>query len=232
MGLGMNSILSVHNVHKVFVQSSVNVHVLKGVTFNLYPKDSVAILGLSGSGKSTLLHLLGLLDVPTEGTIEYDGESFHTLSENERVRVRRDKIGFVFQKPFLIGELNVLENVMLPLLIEGRPSVIAKAEAEDMLCSIGLKERLLFKVSQLSGGEQQRVSIARALVKKPPLLLADEPTGNLDYETGNKVFEALTKLCADQKTALIMVTHNRELASRMSRQIHLIDGVGVEGAVS
>jgi len=186
------------------------------------PGEFVAILGPSGSGKSTLLGLAAGLDRPTEGEVLVDGRPIHDLSEDELARLRRGKIGFVFQSFQLLGNLTALENVLLPLELAGRDRPASRAR--DLLAGVGLGERGHHYPSQLSGGEQQRVALARAFAVEPSLLLADEPTGNLDSATGAVVLELLTRLRAEHGTTLVLVTHDPEIAARADRRVHLRDG--------
>lgn len=219
------SILIAKNIHKKFIKRSFAVHVLQGIDLSLHEKESVALLGASGSGKSTLLHILGLLDRPTSGQLFLEGENMAEVGAPLQTLKRRHLIGFVFQKPHLLPELSVIENTMLPLLIQGQSRTSSFAEAEHMLRRVGLEHRMHFEVNRLSGGEQQRVSIARALIKSPKVLLADEPTGNLDHETGEMIFSLFLKLVKEQNTALLMVTHNHSLAYKLDRQLVLDKGL-------
>lgn len=222
----MNKVsLLVKDVHKKFFKSSFDVHVLRGLSFALHEKECVALLGASGSGKSTLLHILGLLDEATSGQVMLRDQDVAGMPPQMRTTLRRDHIGFVFQKPHLFPELTVIENVMLPLLIQGESRGSSFVEAESMLGRVGLEHRLHFDVGRLSGGEQQRVSIARALIKSPAILLADEPTGNLDTETGEMVFSLFLKLSRQQNTTLLMATHNMTLAQKLDRQLFLEKGL-------
>ncbi|HLB59857.1 MAG TPA: ABC transporter ATP-binding protein, partial [Bdellovibrionota bacterium] len=188
-------------------------------------KEQVSILGASGAGKSTLLHILGTLDQPSSGTIMIDGVNVSQLTPIQLSILRNQQIGFVFQFHHLLPELTAVENVMLPGLIKGDPRNELLSRAEMILEEVGLKNRLTHKPAQLSGGEQQRVALARALVMNPKLLLADEITGNLDQQTGWKIFELLQKVAAQHGTTMVFVTHDLELAKNLPRQLHLIDGV-------
>ena len=193
-----------------------NLHIATG--------ESLAVVGVSGSGKSTLIHILGTLDHPTSGTVLFDGVDVFTWSEQRLSAFRNRKIGFVFQFHNLLPEFNALENTMMPALIRRIPKAEARRKAEAILNEVGLGDRMTHKPGELSGGEQQRVAIARALILEPEILLADEPTGNLDTETGKKIEEILITLNRTKQITLVVVTHNESLASRMSQQIGLRDG--------
>jgi len=200
------------------------VEVLKGVDLTFYQGEKAAIVGASGVGKTTLLHVLGTLDRPTAGKVLYEGTDIYTLNEKDLAFFRNREIGFVFQFHHLLPEFNALENTMMPCLIQGLPKKEAAFRAEAILTLVGLKERLSHKPGELSGGEQQRVAVARALVLEPKVLLADEPTGNLDAKTGDSVFDLLQELNRIKGVTLIVVTHNLKLAENMARQIQLVDG--------
>lgn len=225
--------LEAKNVQKTYVQGQRNIHVLKDLSLRVEEGQSVAITGASGVGKSTFLHCLGLLDQIDAGEIYLAGKNVHELSPKDQVFARRELIGFVFQFHYLMAELTALENVMIPLrLSEKRVSKSERfkdysameKEAQHWLTAVGLEERLHHRPAQLSGGEQQRVAIARALVKKPRLILADEPTGNLDPETARRVFEILKDRCRELSASLVMTTHNLDLAAQLDRQWSLRDG--------
>jgi lipoprotein-releasing system ATP-binding protein len=194
------------------------------------PGELVALVGPSGAGKSSLLHMAGLLEKPSGGEVFVSGRAASTLSDSERTQLRRDSIGFVYQAHHLLPEFDALENVMLPQMIAGRSRKDAKAEAARLLTIMGLEGRLDHRPSQLSGGEQQRVAIARALANKPKLLLADEPTGNLDPKTAAGVFDALIKIVRAEGVAGLVATHNVELAVRMDRVLLLHEGRLVDGS--
>lgn len=198
--------------------------VLKGINLHIRKGEGVAILGSSGSGKSTLLHVVGLIHVPTSGRILVDGIDAGALSDDERSRLRGEKLGFVFQAFHLLPQLSVLENVMLPLMYQKVGAPERQARAEACLEKVGLSHRLTHRPSQLSGGECQRVAIARAIVSEPDVLMADEPTGNLDKKTGEQIMELIQGMHAAGKT-LIMITHDPAVAQRMPRQVVLSDGM-------
>jgi len=200
------------------------VEVLKGVDLTFSQGDKAAIVGASGVGKTTFLHVLGTLDRPTSGKVLYEGKDVYTLNEKGLAHFRNREIGFVFQFHHLLPEFSALENTMMPCLIQGIPKQESVSRAEAILTLVGLKERLSHKPGELSGGEQQRVAVARALVLEPKVLLADEPTGNLDGKTGESVFDLLRELNRIKGVTLIVVTHNLRLAEKLSRQIQLVDG--------
>jgi lipoprotein-releasing system ATP-binding protein len=198
--------------------------VLKGVDLDIFPGELVGLIGPSGSGKSSLLHAAGLLERPTSGEVRIDGEDVGQLDERARTRLRLSRVGFVYQFHHLLPEFDARDNVALPMRIAGYPLDQARARAEEALGSLGLAERTLHQPAQMSGGEQQRVALARALANRPRLLLADEPTGNLDPATSQTVFEALQKLVKDTGVAALIATHNMELAGHMDRVFALKDG--------
>lgn len=202
--------------------------VLKGIDLVFSQGERSAIVGASGVGKTTLLHILGTLDRPTSGSVLYEGKDIFTLNERDLALFRNREIGFVFQFHHLLPEFNALENTMMPCLIQGISKKEAAIRAEAILFSVGLKDRLFHKPGELSGGEQQRVAVARALVLEPKVLLADEPTGNLDTKTGESVFDLLQELNQIKGITLIIVTHNLKLANQMPRQIQLINGKAKE----
>ena len=215
-------IIAVERLTKRVQDSTGTLTILHEIDFTLPPQRSVAIVGASGSGKSTLLSLIAGLDTPTTGTVRLDGTDLFALDEDERAAVRAAKVGFVFQSFQLLGNLNALENVMLPLELQGR--VDARALATEMLRRVGLGERLRHYPRVLSGGEQQRVALARAFVVRPMLLLADEPTGSLDFATGETVMELMLELNREAGTTLVLVTHDAELAGRCDEQLHIEAG--------
>lgn len=212
---------------KTYVTNGNPVEVLKGVDLDIFEGDSLAIVGASGVGKSTLLHILGTLDRPTAGQVLWEGEEVFTFDEPRLAAFRNRKIGFVFQFHHLLPEFNALENVMLPALIAGWPWAEAQEQAAAILAQLGLQERLRHRIGALSGGEQQRVAVARALVLEPRILLADEPTGNLDLRIGAQIHDLLANLNRQKQITTVVVTHNLDLARRMARQITLIDGKAV-----
>lgn len=212
----MTKVLHVENLTKSYQQSHNSILVLNGLSLEVSAGESLAVSGASGIGKSTLLHCLGLLDKIDQGKIWLDGGFVQELSERDRGQIRQQKIGFVFQFHYLMAELTALENVMVPLMIGGRHGRSVEDNARYWLVKVGLEHRLGHRPAELSGGEQQRVAIARALVRGPKLLLADEPTGNLDPDTAQATFELLVKQCEDLKSALIVATHNGELAKRLN----------------
>ena len=217
--------LKVQNISKSFSIASGNVKALDDVSFIIETGQFASIIGKSGSGKSTLLSLLGMLDNPTEGSIEVDGVDVSSLSAHQQTAYRAKKVGFVFQQYNLIPNLNALENVMLALEFGGIPSSKRKDKAKELLASVGIEEdQQLRKPAKLSGGQQQRVSIARALANSPSVVLADEPTGNLDSETGKKIFDLLHKLSRSQNTTIIAVTHDMDIAGKTDFTFKLKDG--------
>ena len=218
------AVLRAENLVKTFEDVRRRVEVLRGVNLAIAPGDRVAIVGASGSGKTTLLQLLGGLDEPTSGEVLVAGTAMSRLGDVERGRLRNRALGFVYQFHPLLPEFTALENVALPLLVRGERTSEAEAQAAELLGRVGLEERVDHRPGQLSGGERQRVALARALVTRPAAVLADEPTGNLDRGTGNKVFELLLELNAAFGTAVVVVTHDPELAGRMERVLTLEDG--------
>ena len=211
-------------IERTFPAQPLPLKVLTGADLTVAPQETVAIVGSSGSGKSTLLHVLGCLDRPSAGTVHIDGHDVMRFGERELAEFRNRTIGFVFQFHYLLPEFTALENAAMPLLIGGLPRKRALAIAEELLMEVGLAERLQHRPSELSGGEQQRVAIARALANSPAVILADEPTGNLDHRTGEVVADLLWRVNADKKIALIIVTHNAEIAARAGRVLELKDG--------
>ncbi|MDP3268976.1 MAG: lipoprotein-releasing ABC transporter ATP-binding protein LolD [Legionella sp.] len=219
-----NSILTSNKLYKAYTDGASKVEVLKGIDLTIEKGDRVAIIGPSGSGKSTLLHLLGGLDKPTSGEIHINEVNWQKISEKERCKLRNQRLGFVYQFHHLLPEFTALENVAMPLLLSGMKVVAAEHQAGEMLESVGLKHRTEHKPAQLSGGERQRVAIARALVHQPHCVLADEPTGNLDQTTAAKVFDLMLELNQKMNTALVIVTHDQQLANRMDRILVLHEG--------
>jgi len=220
----LKELIQVQKLFKSYGDKSKRVEVLKGVDLAFSQGEKAAIVGASGVGKTTFLHVLGTLDRPTAGRVLYEGKDVYTLNERDLAHFRNREIGFVFQFHHLLPEFNALENTMMPCLIQGIPKRESTSRAEAMLTLVGLKERLSHKPGELSGGEQQRVAVARALVLEPKVLLADEPTGNLDAKTGESVFDLLRELNRIKGVTLIVVTHNLTLAEKLSRQIQLVDG--------
>lgn len=219
----MSVSVRVANLHKAYLDATRRVEVLRGVDLEVEPGELVAVVGPSGSGKSTLLHLLGGLDSPDSGTVEVAGQNLSRLSGSALARFRNKTLGFVFQFHQLLPDFTALENVMLPGRIAGREPRETANAARRLLEEVGLEERLDHFPNQLSGGERQRVALCRALLLEPPLLLADEPTGNLDPATGEQVFELLRAMALRHGTTMVLVTHNPELARRCSR-VHLLEG--------
>ena len=219
------SILRATGIVRTYDDGTFTVPVLKGVYLRVEPGEQVAIIGASGSGKSTLLHVLGGLDVPTSGQVEIDGQDLFKLGEGARGELRNRAIGFVYQFHHLLAEFTALENVAMPLLIRRAPTADALKQAGEMLARVGLEDRLHHKHSQLSGGERQRVAVARAAVTRPLVVLADEPTGNLDRENAESVYELMLQLNRELGTTLIVATHDTALAQRMDRVMRLEDGV-------
>jgi putative ABC transport system ATP-binding protein len=215
-------IISVEHVFKSVTDSTGTLDILRDIDFSLAPKETVAIVGASGSGKSTLLSIIAGLDKPTSGTVRLAGQDMFAMSEDDRAALRAEKVGFVFQSFQLLGNLTALENVMLPLELASRRD--ARQAATDMLVRVGLSQRLRHYPKVLSGGEQQRVALARAFVVQPALLLADEPTGSLDFATGEKVMELMFDLNRELGTTLALVTHDRAIAARCQRAITLEAG--------
>jgi ABC-type lipoprotein export system ATPase subunit len=198
--------------------------VLRGVNLDVVRGEFLALRGASGAGKSTLLHLIGGLDAPGAGEIHFAGQNLAALAEGELVQFRRRRVGFVFQAYYLLPELDALENVCLPARVARVPAATAGARGRELLVRVGLKDRMDHKPYELSGGEQQRVAIARALINEPELLLADEPTGNLDSQTGGEIIELLKNLRAERQTTLVIATHDTKVASRAERVVELVDG--------
>jgi len=216
--------IEIKNLVKTFTKDAYRIDVLKGLDLTIARGESLGILGVSGAGKSTLIHILGTLDHPTSGTVLFEGVNVFAWNEKKLAAFRNRKIGFVFQFYNLLPEFNARENVMMPALIHGLTQRQAAAKAEMILNEVGLGDRITHKPGELSGGEQQRVAVARALVMEPEMVLADEPTGNLDRSTGMKIEDILVTLNRTKQITLVVVTHNKSLADRMSRCIDLRDG--------
>jgi lipoprotein-releasing system ATP-binding protein len=221
-------VLKLTELRRKFRQGAREIHVLAGATAALYAGEAVALVGPSGAGKSTLLHIAGLLERPDAGAVVINGHDCAKMSDDARTRIRRAEMGFVYQFHQLLPEFTALENVVIPQLIRGRSRKDAKAQAKQLLTALGLGERLEHRPAELSGGEQQRTAICRALANQPRLLFADEPTGNLDPKTSERVFHELVELIARTGVAALIATHNLELASRMHRVLRLEDGRLVE----
>ncbi len=220
----MSNLLLVEDLHKTFFEGGEEIKVLRGLNLELEEGERLAIVGESGVGKSTLLHVLGSLDRPTSGQVLYRGKDLSTASDEELYQFRNNDIGFIFQFHYLLPDFSALENVMVPALIQGWGWAKAREEAERLLDSVGLKERIHHRPGKLSGGEQQRVAVARSVILQPQLLLADEPTGDLDPKTGEEVQALLFHLNEEQKVALIVATHSRGFASKIGRQAELREG--------
>lgn len=218
------AVLATRDLKRSFTQGEVTIEVLRGVDLAIQPGEIVALLGPSGSGKSTLLQAVGLLEGGFKGSIRLSGEEASELDDNGRTRLRRELLGFVYQFHHLLAEFNAVENVVLPQLVRGVDSSAAVARARQLLGALGLSERLDHRPSKLSGGEQQRVAVARALANKPPLVLADEPTGNLDEHTADAVLSEFLNLVRGEGSAALVATHNERLASRMDRVVRLHEG--------
>jgi lipoprotein-releasing system ATP-binding protein len=221
-------ILFLHMIERQYRQGDATLHILNGAELAVWPGQSVALVAPSGAGKSTLLHIAGLLEHPDHGDVYIDGRATAILADAERTRIRRNEIGFVYQSHHLLPEFTALENVLLPQMIRGLSRSEAKKRAIELLGYLGLQNRLTHRPAELSGGEQQRVAIARAVANAPRILLADEPTGNLDVHTADHVFAALTQLVRASGLAAIIATHNMELAARMDRRVTLREGQVVE----
>jgi lipoprotein-releasing system ATP-binding protein len=227
------ALIVVDQVEKEYRTGAEPLRVLKGVNLIVQAGELVAIVGASGVGKSTLLHVVGALDRPTAGRVLFRGQDLFARSDAELTRFRRHEVGFVFQLYNLLPEFDALENAMLPALVQRRPAAEARALALDALREVGLTERMYHRPGELSGGEQQRVALARALVGRPALIVADEPTGNLDPKTSEGVFELFTRLQAERGVTFVIATHNLELARRADRLVRLVDGRAVsEGQAS
>jgi len=224
----MSPVLRLERLERAYTQGNRRIDVLKGASASFSPGETVALLGPSGAGKSTLLHIAGLLERADSGQVLINGIDCAQLSDTEQTRMRRIEVGFVYQFHHLLPEFSALENVVLPQLILGVSRDKAEARAKDLLGSLGLEERWDHRPAQLSGGEQQRVAIARAVANGPKVLLTDEPTGNLDPPTAERVFEQLLKLVRQSGVAAVIATHNLDLAARMDRTLRLMDGRLVE----
>lgn len=217
-------LLQCNDLCKRYQEGSVQTDVLRNVSFNVAPGEMMAIVGSSGSGKSTLMHLLGGLDTPTSGDVVFNGKSLNGMSSTAKAELRNRELGFIYQFHHLLPDFSALENVAMPLLIGKVAKGEAQAQAMAMLTAVGLDKRAAHRPSELSGGERQRVAIARALVNNPRLVLADEPTGNLDARNADAIFDLLGELNVRQGTAFLVVTHDLHLASRLNRQMEMRDG--------
>jgi lipoprotein-releasing system ATP-binding protein len=217
-------VLELHQVYKSFDHNALSIEVLRGIDLVVQRGESLAVTGASGAGKSTLLNIMGTLEPPTQGVVRFENHTIQDMEETELCKLRNRDLGFVFQFHHLLPEFNAFENTLMPALIARISRREAADRAEDILTRVGLKKRLTHRVGELSGGEQQRVAIARALVMSPKLLLADEPTGNLDMTTGDGIVDLLVNLNRSEELTMVIVTHNQRLAQRMLRQIELVDG--------
>jgi len=216
--------IEAYDVHKTYSAGTKKLHVLKGINLEIAQAGFVSILGPSGAGKSTLLHILGGLDTPNKGRVSFDGINLATAGDDVRTRIRRDRIGFVFQFYHLLPEFTAVENVLLPACVAGAAGA-KREKAKALLFDMGLAARLGHRPNQLSGGEQQRVAIARALINNPDVLLCDEPTGNLDSQMGESIIRLLQRLNRDKQLTLVIVTHDAEIAGKADRIFHIKDGV-------
>lgn len=216
--------LELKSVHKSFDHNGNTINVLKGIDINIEQGTSLALRGASGVGKSTLLNIMGGLEKPTSGSVVFKGKNISEFNEQDLCRLRNREIGFVFQFHHLLSEFNALENTLMPALISRKGISESKKRAKKILDKVGLANRLNHRVGELSGGEQQRVAIARALIMKPALLLADEPTGNLDSNTGNDIIDLLLQLKEEEDLSIVIVTHNQQLAQKMTNVTEILDG--------
>jgi len=220
----VESLIALRNLSKSFSNGGVSIDILKELNFDLSAGEAVAIVGPSGIGKSTLLHIIGTLDRPDSGKLLFNGEDVFSFDDLKLARFRNESVGFVFQFHHLLPEFSALENAMMPALIQGTSKPLAAQAAEEGLVKVGLQDRLHYRVGKLSGGEQQRVALARALILRPLVLLADEPTGNLDKTNSDHIHSLLMALNREFSMTLVVVTHNTELASCMSRRVTIVDG--------
>lgn len=218
------AVISLRNVWKTYQMGSVKINALKGVNLDIEKGEFVAILGPSGSGKSTLMNLVGALDIPSKGAIYLDGKNIAQMHESDLAQIRGQKIGFIFQQFNLLNTLTSLRNVTLPMIFQRVPESVRIERGEKLLTSVGLGDRMHHKPQELSGGQQQRVAIARALANNPEMILADEPTGNLDTKTGQEIMNILTDLHIKKKTTIVLVTHDVDLVHHAERVIYLKDG--------
>lgn len=227
-----NNILSAKDIHREFRTASAVLHVLKGVNLEISSRETVAVTGASGVGKSTLLHILGGLDRPTRGEVRIKGVTLSNQSEKSLAMFRNERVGFVFQFHYLLEDFDARENTMIPMLVAGKRKSEAAGKAELLLGMVGLKDRMEHRPNQLSGGEQQRLAVARALANDPEIVLADEPSGNLDTATGRKLHELLFELNASQGVTFLIATHNQELAGSCARKMSIVDGLIVENEIA
>ena len=218
----------IRGLGKVFNKAGSSVRALGGVNMDIFSAETLGVVGVSGSGKSTLLHILGALETPTEGSVFYRGEDLFSQNEKELSVFRNSEIGFIFQFHYLLMEFTALENVMMPCLIDRQDFAVARQKACEVLERVGLSERLDHLPGELSGGEQQRVAIARSMVMEPKVILADEPTGNLDKKTGFSVLDLFCRINEDYGVTVVMVTHNDEFAKRMKKTVRISDGMVVD----
>ncbi|MBE1274248.1 lipoprotein-releasing ABC transporter ATP-binding protein LolD [Enterovibrio baiacu] len=223
-----NALLTCSNVVKTYQEGELETHVLKGVSFSINKGELVAIVGASGSGKSTLLHILGALDSLTSGDVQFEGKDLVNMRASDQATLRNQNIGFIYQFHHLLADFTAIENVAMPLLIGGEKPAEAKRRALEILDAVGMEHRGEHRPSELSGGERQRVAIARAVVNRPALVLADEPTGNLDHKTALDIYDLMRQLNKEFNTAFLVVTHDQELAGKMDRQLSMLDGQFVE----
>jgi len=221
-------LVAVRNLEKFFINNQHRVEVLKGLDLELWSQDTLAVVGASGTGKSTLLHILGTLDRPSGGQVLFEGQNIFEQSAQEVARFRNQRIGFVFQFHHLLPEFTALENTMMPLMIARSSKQESRERAEEILTQLGLKDRISHRIGELSGGEQQRIAIARSLIRSPQLILADEPTGNLDRKTGEQIIELFKQLNQEKGVTFLMVTHNQDLSRRFRRKVEIVDGKAVE----
>ena len=219
-----NILLRCQDLIKTYREGELETPVLRGINLTVMQKEMLAIVGSSGSGKSTMLHLLGALDTPTSGTVLFEQQDIYQWNSQQQAQFRNRELGFVYQFHHLLGEFTALENVAMPLLIGGMAVKKASQMATEMLGRVGLSHRITHRPAELSGGERQRVAIARALVNEPHLVLADEPTGNLDHKSATAIYELMCQLNRELGTAFVVVTHDRELAGKLHRQVHMVDG--------
>jgi lipoprotein-releasing system ATP-binding protein len=217
-------LLTARGIHKTYILGQRSLEVLRGVDLEMQRGEFLALRGASGAGKSTLLHLLGGIDTPSQGEVWLAGRNLATLGRGALARLRNKEVGFIFQAYYLLPELDALENVCLPARMARTPAPQAEARGRELLARVGLKDRVEHKPYELSGGEQQRVAIARALINEPDLILADEPTGNLDSHTGEEIIELLCALRDEKRTTLVMATHDARVAARAPKVIELVDG--------